>query len=226
MAVTQEVKEQGDAIRYSWFQADGLVAEDGSQVDRSKLREVIGEILVSQAFVEDRKEKLGKALTRARLARLVVPSAPDDEALNDADESMIEAWDGLMRQVFAEVELEPSKPLQTWIGENTADEDGVRAVMVKARVKLGGENIAVVYVTRDPYLLMADFVAPLEKACVDASKKLGRNAAMIANRVPSLEATTRSKVTASAKNVAAAGKTEYQLALAAGDSEPAEPVAA
>ena len=156
----------------------GFVTDDDQDrvLDKAKLRLAIFDHVI-KAKAHSKSERRQQALTKGALTKLVIPDA-DDEANDEVGRAV---YDGLVRQVWNEVNPNQSGQVQKLVGEVT-DSDGLGYVLVRTKVSVEGNPLDAVYVTTSYPLIADDFTSPLGQAVTRSAKRYAANATMLIQR--------------------------------------------
>jgi hypothetical protein len=173
---------------------------------------------VSEAFVQDKGDKLSLAIRKGVLTAKVVP--PTDEASRDANLDNVTrlAFNEVQSLVWGEASEKPDSASQRMVGERTNG-----AMLIRCKLSAQMSNVWAAYVTTVPDLIFLDFLAPQDERLRATAERYARAAALVATRQPSLARKTEKAIEAATKAATSRARDQYRL-LSAAPGENATPV--
>jgi hypothetical protein len=205
-------KRAAEQIANDWLAEAGLLKEDGS-VNKGLIRERVVDLLISEAFVKTKGDKLALAIRKGDLTARVVPSLADAAVAPNLDRPTTLAFREVQSVVWAEASEKIDSASQRMVGERTNGE----AVLVRAKMSAQMGHVFAAYVTTVPDLIFLDFLAPVDEKLRAYAEAFGRTAGLIGARQPALARKVEKAVETATK--AAATRARDSLRLSAGSGE-------
>ena len=173
----EPVEDRADRLEEAAYLAHGYVDEEGLPSDQPVEDKAMAFVLTARCDARRDRERISH--TRGQVVRHVWHMVPGPgQYLEQADPEAQEVlYNRLDKALFAMLDQNAHGPIQSRLN----GEHGVVLCRTKATSEKGVWGF---YVTRDWGCIAADMNAPDSKSIERAAKKKGRNAEMIADRIP------------------------------------------
>jgi hypothetical protein len=198
-------KRAAEQIANDWLQADGLLKEDGS-VNKGLIRERVVDLLVAEAFVEDKDDKLALAIRKPDLTAKVVPSSAPAAVAANPDRATTLAFREVQAVVWAEASEKADSAAQRMVGDRLPG-----AILVRAKMSAQMGNVFAAYVTTVPELIFLDLLGPVDEKLRALAESLGRTMALVSTRQPSLARKVVKSLETATKAASNRARDEYRL---------------
>lgn len=205
-------KRVAEQIANQWLADDGLLKDDGL-LNKPVAVDRIVSLLLSEAFVQAKSDKLNLAMRKGVLVAKVVPSAEAASRDPNLDNPTRLAFNAVQSLIWTEASEKTDSAAQRMVGERMPG-----AILVHCKLSAQMGNAMAAYVTTVADLIFLDFLAPVDLQLRQKAELYGRTAALVATRQPTLARKTEKAVEGATKAASNRARDQYRLLAAPGEN--------